>query len=40
MIIGVVRESKPGETRVAATPTTVGQLLKLGYEVVVGVGRG
>ena len=35
MIIGVVRESKAGETRVAATPTTVGQLQKLGYEVVV-----
>jgi NAD(P) transhydrogenase subunit alpha len=35
VIIGVVRESKPGETRVAATPTTVGQLLKLGYDVVV-----
>ena len=40
MIIGVVRESKPGETRVAATPTTVGQLLKLGYEVVVESGAG
>ena len=40
MIIGVVRESKPGETRVAATPTTVGQLLKLGYEVVVAPGAG
>ncbi len=35
MVIGVVRESKPGETRVAATPATVAQLLKLGYEVVV-----
>jgi H+-translocating NAD(P) transhydrogenase subunit alpha len=35
VIIGVVRESKPGETRVAATPTTVGQLQKLGYDVVV-----
>jgi H+-translocating NAD(P) transhydrogenase subunit alpha len=35
VIIGVVRESKPGETRVAATPTTVGQLRKLGYDVVV-----
>ena len=35
MIIGVVRESKPGETRVAATPTTVKQLRALGYEVVV-----
>ena len=40
MIIGVVRESKPGETRVAATPATVGQLLKLGYEVVVAPGAG
>ena len=35
VIIGVVRESKPGETRVAATPATVKQLLQLGYEVVV-----
>jgi NAD(P) transhydrogenase subunit alpha len=35
VIIGVVRESKPGETRVAATPTTVGQLRRLGYDVVV-----
>src|SRR5689334_23389510 len=40
MFIGVVRESKPGETRVAATPATVGQLLKLGYEVVVAPGAG
>jgi H+-translocating NAD(P) transhydrogenase subunit alpha len=40
VIIGVVRESKPGETRVAATPTTVGQLLKLGYEVVIESGAG
>jgi H+-translocating NAD(P) transhydrogenase subunit alpha len=35
VLIGVVRESKPGETRVAATPITVGQLQQLGYEVVV-----
>jgi len=35
VIIGVVRESKPGETRVAATPATVKQLQQLGYEVVV-----
>jgi NAD(P) transhydrogenase subunit alpha len=35
VIIGVVRESKPGETRVAATPVTVKQLQQLGYEVVV-----
>jgi NAD(P) transhydrogenase subunit alpha len=33
--IGVVAESATGETRVAATPATVRQLLKLGYEVVV-----
>ena len=40
MIIGVVRESSPGETRVAATPTTVKQLRQLGYEVVVEPGAG
>ena len=40
MIIGVVRESQPGETRVAATPTTVRQLRQLGYEVVVEPGAG
>ncbi|MFD0257222.1 Re/Si-specific NAD(P)(+) transhydrogenase subunit alpha [Kitasatospora indigofera] len=33
--IGVVAESTPGETRVAATPATVRQLLDLGYQVVV-----
>jgi NAD(P) transhydrogenase subunit alpha len=40
MLIGVTRETRPGETRVAATPATVGQLLKLGYEVVVESGAG
>jgi H+-translocating NAD(P) transhydrogenase subunit alpha len=40
VIIGVVRESKPGETRVAATPATVRQLQQLGYEVVVAPGAG
>ncbi len=40
MIIGVVRESAPGETRVAATPSTVEQLVKLGYDVVVESGAG
>ena len=35
MLIAVPRESRPGETRVAATPTTVTQLVGLGYEVVV-----
>jgi NAD(P) transhydrogenase subunit alpha len=40
VIIGVVRESNPGETRVAATPATVRQLRQLGYEVVVEPGAG
>ena len=40
MIIGVVLEARPGETRVAATPTTVTQLIKLGYDVVVDAGAG
>ncbi|MGA8978574.1 MAG: Re/Si-specific NAD(P)(+) transhydrogenase subunit alpha [Pedococcus sp.] len=35
MLIGVPAESKPGETRVAATPKTVGQLIALGYDVAV-----
>ncbi|MDT4914410.1 MAG: H+-translocating transhydrogenase subunit alpha [Pseudonocardiales bacterium] len=40
MRIGVIRESKPGETRVAATPKTVEQLRGLGYEVTVETGAG
>jgi NAD(P) transhydrogenase subunit alpha len=40
LIIGVVRESAPGETRVAATPSTVEQLVKLGYEVVIEADAG
>src|SRR5258707_1188668 len=40
MIIGIPRESHAGETRVAATPQTIGQLLKLGYSVVVESGAG
>lgn len=35
MKIGIPRESLAGETRVAATPKTVAQLIKLGHEVVV-----
>ncbi|GHF51902.1 Re/Si-specific NAD(P)(+) transhydrogenase subunit alpha [Streptomyces griseosporeus] len=38
--IGVVAESVSGETRVAATPSTVRMLLGLGYEVVVEPGAG
>ena len=40
MRIGVPRETKPGETRVAATPATVKQLIGLGYDVVVERGAG
>ncbi|MBS1696455.1 MAG: Re/Si-specific NAD(P)(+) transhydrogenase subunit alpha [Actinobacteria bacterium] len=40
MIIGIPRESLAGETRVAATPQTVGQLIKLGYQVLVETGAG
>ncbi len=38
--IGVPRENRPRETRVAATPTTVTQLVGLGYDVVVEAGAG
>jgi len=38
--IGALRESLLGETRVAATPATVEQLIKLGYDVVVEAGAG
>ena len=40
MLIGIPRESRAGETRVAATPKTVDQLLKLGYAVTVESGAG
>ena len=40
MRIGVPRESKPGERRVAATPKTVEQLEKLGYTVAIESGAG
>jgi NAD(P) transhydrogenase subunit alpha len=40
MRIGVPRESKPGERRVAATPKTVERILKLGYEISVEAGAG
>ncbi|HEY2166281.1 MAG TPA: NAD(P)(+) transhydrogenase (Re/Si-specific) subunit alpha, partial [Jatrophihabitantaceae bacterium] len=39
-LIGVVRESLTGETRVAATPVTVKQLVTLGYDVVIESGAG
>ncbi|HEX3801343.1 MAG TPA: Re/Si-specific NAD(P)(+) transhydrogenase subunit alpha [Solirubrobacteraceae bacterium] len=40
MKVGVLKEAQAGETRVAATPNTVEQLLKLGYEVVLESGAG
>jgi H+-translocating NAD(P) transhydrogenase subunit alpha len=40
VLIGVPRETKHGERRVAATPATVIQLTKLGYEVLVESGAG
>ena len=38
--IGVPQESRPGESRVAATPKTVGQLVALGYDVALERGAG
>ncbi|CAN5221353.1 Re/Si-specific NAD(P)(+) transhydrogenase subunit alpha [soil metagenome] len=40
MRIGIVAETADGETRVAATPSTVTQLLKLGYDVSIHEGAG
>lgn len=40
MKIGIPKESRANETRVAATPKSVAQLLKLGYTVVVESGAG
>lgn len=40
MQLGVVRETSPGERRVAATPKTVEKLKKWGFEVVIEAGAG
>ncbi len=40
MRIGIPHESRAGERLVAATPKTVGQLVALGYDVVVQSGAG
>ena len=40
MRIGIPKERLDGEKRVAATPTTVAQLLKLGFQVAVESGAG
>ena len=40
MRVGIPTEVHPGECRVAATPDTVGKLIKLGFEVSVQSGAG
>ena len=40
MKIGIPKEVHAGEKRVAATPETVGQLIKLGYAVAIEAGAG
>ncbi|MDP2559906.1 Re/Si-specific NAD(P)(+) transhydrogenase subunit alpha [Psychrobium sp. 1_MG-2023] len=40
MFIGVPKENLLGETRVAATPQTVSQLKKLGFDVIIESGAG
>lgn len=40
MQIGVLGEAQTGESRVSATPSTVGRLRKLGYDIVVDEGAG
>jgi NAD(P) transhydrogenase subunit alpha len=35
MKIGIPKETRPGERRVAATPESIGRLKKLGFEVVI-----
>lgn len=40
MKVGIPKEIKPGERRVAATPETVARLRKLGFDVLVETGAG
>ena len=40
MRIGIPKESLTGETRVAATPKTIAQLTKLGFDVAIESGAG
>lgn len=40
MIIGVLKEIKPNEFRVSATPTTVAEIKRHGHEVLVQTGAG
>jgi NAD(P) transhydrogenase subunit alpha len=40
MRVGIPKEIRPGERRVAGTPDTIGRLRKLGFQVVVESGAG
>src|SRR5690606_18523994 len=40
MTVGIPKETRPGERRVAATPETIGRLKKLGFDGVVESGAG
>ena len=40
MIVGIVKESFPGEARVAMVPALIPQLAKAGMEVVIESGAG
>nr|PZN21545.1 MAG: Re/Si-specific NAD(P)(+) transhydrogenase subunit alpha [Pseudomonadota bacterium] len=40
MKLGIPKEIRPGERRVAATPETTSRLIKLGFEVLVQAGAG
>jgi len=40
MKIGIPKEIRPGERRVAATPESVGKLAKLGFDVAIQAGAG
>ncbi|MET9437245.1 Re/Si-specific NAD(P)(+) transhydrogenase subunit alpha [Streptomyces sp. NPDC006551] len=40
MIVGVLKEARAGESRVAATPATIERIRTLGYDVVVDSGAG
>ena len=40
MRVGIVKEIRPGERRVAVTPETVAKLSKLGFEVLIESGAG
>ena len=40
MKIGIVKETYPGERRVAGTPKTIAKLIKQGFEIVVESGAG